>query len=133
HDEVAAAYDLDTGRELWKSAWPAEFREFMGGDGPRATPTWFDGFVYALGAMGELRCLEDATGRVVWRTNILQDAAADNLQWGMAAAPLIVGDTVVVLPGGRSHAAVVAYNRRTGARVWSALDDKAGYASPMLV
>ena len=132
-DEVVAAYDLDTGRELWKSSWPAEFREFMGGDGPRATPTWFDGVVYSLGALGELRCLDEATGRVVWRTNILQDAGAENLQWAMAAAPLIVDDTVVVLPGGRAHASVVAYNRRTGARVWSALDDKAAYASPMLV
>jgi outer membrane protein assembly factor BamB len=133
HEEVAAAYDVNTGRELWTSSWPAEFREFMGGDGPRATPTWFEGMVYSLGATGELRCLDEATGRVVWRTNILQDAGAENLQWGMAAAPLIVDDTVVVLPGGRSHSSVVAYNRHTGARVWSALDDKAAYASPMIV
>ena len=133
HEEVAAAYDVNTGRELWKSSWPAEFREFMGGDGPRATPTWFDGLVYSLGAIGELRCLDESTGRVVWRTNILQDASAENLQWGMAAAPLIVNDTVIVLPGGRNHSSVVAYDRRTGARAWSALDDKAAYASPMLV
>lgn len=132
-EEVASAYDVATGRELWKSTWPAEFREFMGGDGPRATPTWFDGVVYTLGALGELRCLDETTGRVVWRTNILRDANAGNLQWGMAAAPLVVDDTVIVLPGGRSRASVVAYNRRTGARAWSALGDKAAYASPMLV
>src|SRR5262249_6940540 len=35
--EVAAAYDLETGRELWTQGWQAEFRESMGGDGPRAT------------------------------------------------------------------------------------------------
>jgi outer membrane protein assembly factor BamB len=133
HDEVTAAYDVATGRELWTSSWPAEFHEFMGGDGPRATPTWFDGVVYSLGALGELRCLDETTGRVVWRTNILQDAGAENLQWGMSAAPLIVDDTVIVLPGGRKHSSVAAYNRRTGARAWSALDDKAAYASPMLV
>ncbi|HET9360601.1 MAG TPA: hypothetical protein VFO58_12685, partial [Vicinamibacterales bacterium] len=45
--EVAAAYDVATGRELWTNAWAAEFRESMGGDGPRATPTWSDGRVYA--------------------------------------------------------------------------------------
>jgi outer membrane protein assembly factor BamB len=39
----------------------------------------------------------------------------------------------VVLPGGRNHSSVIAYDRRTGARVWSALDDKAAYASPMRV
>jgi outer membrane protein assembly factor BamB len=105
----------------------------MGGDGPRATPTWADGRVYALGAGGELRCLEEATGRVLWRTNILEENGARNLSWGMAAAPLVVDDAVVVLPGGPGGRSVVAYDRRTGARLWSALGDQAGYASPMLV
>jgi outer membrane protein assembly factor BamB len=105
----------------------------MGGDGPRATPTWFDGRVYALGAQGELRCLDEGTGRVLWRTNILEDAGANNLQWGMAASPLIVDDTVVVLPGGSEGKSVVAYDRRSGKQAWSALDDPAGYSSPMLV
>jgi outer membrane protein assembly factor BamB len=131
--EVVAAYDVLTGREVWTQAWDALFREMMGGDGPRATPTWFDQRVYALGATGELACLDDATGRVIWRKNILEDNGADNLQWGMAAAPLIVDETVVVHPGGPGGRSVVAYNRHTGARVWSALDDRASYSSPMLV
>lgn len=132
-EEVVAAYDPRTGRELWTVRWTAAFREFMGGDGPRATPTWADERVYALGAQGELRCLEETTGRVVWRTNILEDSGAANLQWGMAASPLVVRDMVIVTPGGRNGQSVVAYDRHTGARVWSALDDQAAYASPMLV
>jgi outer membrane protein assembly factor BamB len=132
-DEVVAAYDVITGRELWINSWPTLFTEFMGGDGPRATPTWFDGRIYALGAKGELRCLDEATGRVLWRVNILEDNDASNLDWGMAASPLIVDDAVIVLPGGPNGRSIVAYDRRTGARTWSALDDKAGYSSPMLV
>jgi len=132
-EEVAAAYDVATGRERWTSRWTAAFRELMGGDGPRATPTWADGLVYVQGATGELRCLDDATGRVVWRTNILADAGAANLQWGMAVSPLVVDDTVVVLPGGTNGQSVVAYDRRTGKRAWSALGDRQAYASPMLV
>jgi outer membrane protein assembly factor BamB len=131
--EVVAAYDVATGRELWTNSWEAAFREFMGGDGPRATPTWEDGVVYALGAEGELRALGEEAGRVLWHTNILTDAGAKNLPWGMAASPLIVGDTVVVLPGGGNRQSVVAYDRRTGKRAWSALDDQAAYSSPMLV
>jgi outer membrane protein assembly factor BamB len=131
--EVVAAYDAATGRELWTTAWTAKFRELMGGDGPRATPSWHDGRVYALGGAGELRALEEATGRTIWRTNILEDAGATNLQWGMSAAPLVVDDTVVVLPGGRGGQSVVAYNRSTGQRAWAALDDQASYSSPMLV
>jgi outer membrane protein assembly factor BamB len=113
HEEVVAAYDVATGRELWTNTWAAEFRESLGGDGPRATPTWFDGRVYALGALGELRALDEATGKVLWRTNILSDAGAENLTWGMAAAPLVVGDGIVVLPGGASQS-VVSYHRETG-------------------
>lgn len=131
--EVASAYDVLTGRELWTNRWTAAFRESMGGDGPRATPTWDDGRVYVLGGEGELRALDEETGRTIWRTNILTDAGADNLQWGMAAAPLIVDDTVVVLPGGRDGQSVVAYDKRTGARAWAAHDDQASYSSPMLV
>jgi outer membrane protein assembly factor BamB len=130
--EVVAAYDVLTGRELWTNEWTATFRESMGGDGPRATPAWADGRVFALGGTGELRCLDEATGRVLWRTNILGDADARNLQWGMAASPLIVDDTVVVLPGGTGGRSVVAYSRSDGKRVWSALDDRQSYSSPML-
>jgi outer membrane protein assembly factor BamB len=132
NQEVVAAYDIRTGRELWTNAWSAFFQEFMGGDGPRATPTWHDGRVYALGAEGEFRALDDATGRVLWRTNILEDNGASNLQWGMAASPLAYGDSVIVLPGGRGGRSVVAYNRLTGERLWSALDDQQAYVAPML-
>jgi outer membrane protein assembly factor BamB len=133
NQEVVAAYDVGTGREQWTHGWSAEFRESMGGDGPRATPTWHDGRVYALGAAGELRCLDAKTGKLIWNRNILSDNQASNIQWGMSASPLIVDDKVIVLPGGSSGKSVVAYNRLTGAPVWKALDDEASYTSPMLV
>jgi outer membrane protein assembly factor BamB len=132
-EEVVAAYEVATGREVWTNRWKARFQESMGGDGPRATPTWADGRVYALGATGELRALDDATGKTVWRINILEDTGAANLQWGMSASPLVVGDTLVVLPGGRNGTSVAAYNRNTGKRVWAALDDQQSYSSPMLM
>ena len=133
-NEVVAAYDVMTGRELWTNAWPERFSQWMGGgEGPRATPAWSDGFVFALGARGELRCLDAATGRLVWRTNILQDTGAKNLRWGMAGSPLIAGEAVIVLPGGPAGRSVAAYDRRTGKRLWTALDDKQAYVSPMQV
>jgi outer membrane protein assembly factor BamB len=130
--EVVAAYQLETGRELWTHGWNAQFREATG-DGPRATPTWDAGRLYALGGTGELRCLDAKTGRPVWSKNILSDNGASNLQWGMAASPLVVDDKVVVLPGGTSGKSVVAYNKATGAPVWKVLGDEASYTSPMLV
>jgi outer membrane protein assembly factor BamB len=130
--EVVAAYELLTGREVWTNAWPGDFRESMGGDGPRATPTWHDGRLYALGAEGELRCIEAASGKTIWSKNILTDNGASNIHWGMAASPLVVDDKVIVQPGG-SGSSVVAYHRLTGERVWRSLDDKPAYVAPMVV
>jgi outer membrane protein assembly factor BamB len=131
--EVVAAYDLDSGREKWIHGWDAEFKETMGGDGPRATPVWHDGRIYALGATGEFRCLDAKSGKRIWSRNILKENEAENLQWGMAGSPLIVDDKVIVLPGGPAGKSVVAYDRLTGDEIWKALDDKQSYISPQLV
>jgi outer membrane protein assembly factor BamB len=130
--EVVAAYDMNNGRELWTQKWSAEFDDSTG-DGPRATPTWDAGRLYALGATGELRCLDANSGTVIWGKNILSDNQAKNLPWAMAASPLIVDDKVIVLPGGTSGKSVVAYNKNTGAPVWRVLNDTQAYVSPMLV
>jgi outer membrane protein assembly factor BamB len=132
-NEVVAAYDIGSGRERWTNSWPALFQETLGGDGPRATPVWDEGRVYALGATGELRCLEAGTGKVVWNKNILSDNGARNLQWGMAGAPLVVDGKVIVTPGGPDGRSVVAYDKLSGRRIWSSLDDQAAYASPVAV
>jgi outer membrane protein assembly factor BamB len=130
--EVVAAYHVNTGRELWTTSWDSQFVEFQGGDGPRATPTYYRGHVYALGALGALRALDARTGQTIWHRNILDDNGASNLQWGMAGAPLVVDDKIVVLPGGTRGSSVAAYSAATGAPVWKSLDDVQAYTSPML-
>jgi len=133
NQEVVAAYDVQTGRELWTHGWEAEFRESMGGDGPRATPTWHDGRLYPLGGGGDLHCLNADNGKLIWAVNILKDNQANNITWGMAASPLVVDDKVVVLPGGSAGKSVAAYNKLNGSPIWKVLDDQQAYTSPMLV
>ncbi len=133
--EAVVCYDAATGRERWVQSYPARFREFRSGAGPRATPTIAHDAVYTLGAAGKLLCLDLAAGDVRWGVDILADN--DNLTWGMSGSPLVYGDVVIVNPGEqrgrREGRALVAYNRRTGRRAWAAGDTQAGYASPMLV
>jgi len=131
--EVVAAYHVESGREAWTDGWEAKFSESMGGDGPRTTPVWHDGRIYALGAEGEFRCLDARTGKLHWRRNILTENGAANIQWGVSSSPLVVDEKVVVMPGGPNGKSVTAYHRLTGEPVWSALDDKAAYTSPMVV
>jgi len=131
--EVVTAYDVETGREVWNHAWDSHFQETMGGPGPRATPTWHDGRVYALGATGFLWSLDAVTGDVLWSRNILEDSQGTNLEWAMASSPLVVDDLLIVQPGGRHGWSVVAYDLDTSAIVWHALDDAQSYTSPMTV
>lgn len=135
--EAVVAYHTETGKPVWAFQYPAGFRhsEPMGGDGPRTTPVVVEGHVYTLGAQGHLNCLELATGKLKWQTDILFDAGAKNLEWGMSGTPLIVGDVVVVNPGidpeKKTSQAVAGYHRLSGKKLWATGSDQAGYASPM--
>lgn len=132
--EVIAAYALDTGREVWTYDYPARFEEWMGGDGPRATPTYYGGRLYSLGARGDLICLGAATGTVVWQHNVLADAGSENLTYGLAASPLIVEEQLLVTAGRASaKGTLLAYDALTGELLWSALPEQQGYASPVPV
>ncbi len=135
-DESVTAYNTATGRELWARTYPASFREWMGGDGPRATPTFHEDRIYALGAQGNLHCLQVADGKAVWHRNILSDGACTNLPYGTAVSPLIVDDKVIVTSGARIHEGsrtVLAYALKTGEPVWKTLTNKMAYVSPMRV
>jgi outer membrane protein assembly factor BamB len=134
--EAVTAYEVETGREVWAHTYPAHFQEWMGGEGPRATPTWHEGRVYSLGGTGQFRCLESATGKLLWQHDLFAEHSCSNLFFALSAAPLVVEDKVLVLAGdpqGRNGRMLIAYDKVTGAVAWRAMEDKAGYASPMQV
>ncbi len=59
----------------------------------------------------------------------------DNIAWGRAGSPLIVGDLVVVPAGGPSggpFVSLVAYDRETGREAWRGGQTQISYASPSL-
>jgi outer membrane protein assembly factor BamB len=130
--EAVTAYDVQTGRELWAFSYPALFDEVLGGAGPRATPVYHEGLIYALGANGDLHCLNARSGAVKWSKNILADNGAKNIHWAMSGSPLVVDEKVIVTPGGTNGRSLVAYNRLTGEPVWRALNDRAAYTSPIV-
>lgn len=136
-DECVVAYDAVSGKPRWSHQYSASFQhsEPMGGNGPRTTPVLENGLLYALGAHGHLHCIDALDGKVKWKTNIIDDAGAKNLEWGMSGSPLVMGETVIVNPGidpeKKTSKAVIAYHRLTGKQLWATGSDQAGYASPM--
>lgn len=131
--EVAVAYDLNDGAEIWKCAWSDHFQEYFSEEGPRSTPSYSDDKIYILGAMGELRCLEAATGKTIWSHNILVENHASVPTYGIAGSPLVLDDKLIVQSSAGNGKSVLCYDKRDGKLLWSALDDTTGYASPALV
>jgi outer membrane protein assembly factor BamB len=131
-DEAVVCYDADTGDELWAHQDPARFSEVVAGPGPRATPTFHEGKVYALGAAGRLNCLDAATGTRVWSRDIAADSGAKVPQWGFAASPLVARGVVTVFAGGPEGKSVLGYHASTGEPAWSAGEGQLSYCSPHL-
>ena len=130
--EVTVCLEAANGREIWRHADGVRFEETMGGPGPRATPTYSNGRLFALGATGILNCLDPNDGTLRWSVNILADNNAGNIQWAMSGSPLVDGGRVIVAPGGAANASLVAYDIETGEKSWHVGDAAASYSSPLL-
>ena len=131
--ERVLSFDAQTGRQLWTYSYDCRYVDVDYTAGPRASISVEDGRAYALGTMGHLTCLDAATGSVLWHRDLLTEYAARPPIWGIAAAPLVDGELVIVMIGGSDGACLVGLDRKTGAERWRALDDKASYSAPIIV
>ena len=130
-NERVLCLDADNGEILWTHEYPCEYTISYPA-GPRSTPTVDGDVVYTVGAMGDLFCLSVADGKPVWSKNFEKDFATTLPTWGMVAAPLVDGDQLIVLVGGKD-ALVVSFDKKTGKELWRALDDpEIGYAPPVI-
>lgn len=129
--QYVTALDEATGRKLWETPNGRGYSDRRGG-GPRGTPTVDGDRVYALSAGGNLICLEAASGKKIWESNLLDRFKASNIRWGISESPLIDGGKVIVNPGGRG-ASVVALDKNDGELIWKSQSDKAGYSSAIAV
>lgn len=125
--------DIETGKVIWTHAHPCQY-SISYGLGPRATPTVDGENVYTLGAEGHLHCFNAADGRVKWMKDLKQEFEVKEApMWGYAAHPLVVGDKLFCLVGGKGSVAV-AFNKDTGDEIWRALDEEnIGYCPPTMI
>ena len=129
--ERVVSVDEGTGKILWVHSYPCKYSAAYG-SGPRVTPTVSGDRVYTLGTMGDLFCLDAASGRVVWSKNLVRDYGAKVPQYGFASQPLVDGERLIVMVGGTGQA-VVAFDRATGKELWKALDaSEPGYSAPLI-
>lgn len=130
--DALAAFDAKTGKPLWEKSYDRDEFKPLFGEGPRGTPTVADGKVYTLGGTGVLARWDAKTGDLDWKVDTLKEFKARNLFFGISTSPLVEGDTVVVMVGGKGSG-IVAFDKATGKPVWQATNDPASYASPIAV
>ncbi len=134
-DEKVFSLNERDGRPGWSvSTGGGAYRDGTG-DGPRCTPTVDGDQVYALGAFGDLVCLDARTGQRRWHKNVLKEFGGSAGHWGICESPLIDGEKVIVTPGGRG-ATIVSLNKTNGNEIWKSSvpsDPGPGYASAIAV
>jgi len=131
--ERVLALDEKTGNEIWTHSYDCVYSGVGYVAGPRASVSIDDGRAFSLGTMGHLFALDAAKGTVLWQRDLLKEYKIRMPIWGIAASPLVTGDLVIVQIGGEGAACLVAFDKRTGAEKWRALDDDASYSAPILI
>jgi outer membrane protein assembly factor BamB len=139
--ESVFALDAETGRELWATPLGPiyTFKGNIWGDGPRSTPTVDGPYIYALGAQGELGCLDAQSGKKIWQISVLRDLQGEmspagggpkRTAWGFCESPLVDGDHLICTPGG-PQGALAALDKKNGKVIWRSteLPDPATYSS----
>lgn len=126
-DSLTVLFCLDlNGQIRWKTptgkAWNSHY------PGSRSAPTIAGNHIYVITGIGNLFCLNQEKGDIVWSKNFIDDFRGVHPRFGVAEAAVICEDKVFLTPGGKEHN-VVALNRYTGELVWSCrgMGERPGY------
>ena len=130
--ERVHCFDSKSGRRLWSHSYECPYTISYQA-GPRASVTIDDDRAFALGAMGHLHVYDAGSGVVLWKKDLNKQYKIRMPIWGIAAAPLIYDDLVILHIGGEGDACIVALDKETGEEEWTALRDRAQYAAPIIV
>ena len=128
---ILFVFDLN-GKLLNKKEYGAEWDTNY--NGSRGTVTVSEGKLYIYSGTGNLTCFDENSLNQIWQKNVLNDFQGSNIRWGVNESPLIVGEKVIITPGGKENN-VVALNKHTGARIWSCAGhgDLPAYCSPLYI
>ena len=138
--EVCISFDANTGETNWKAnldLWRVDngggnagTRDNKGGDGPRTTPSYSEGKVYAYTSDMRLVCLSAENGKELWSVEVIKSHKGRNIRWENAAAPLIEDDAVIVQGGGAGQS-FLAFDKKTGKLKWKSGDYLMTHATPI--
>lgn len=120
--EVIECCRADNGDRLWTTSYPSDYVDPYGyNNGPRCSPLLTETLCYTYGAEGKLLCTELATGKLVWIRDTETDFELQKWFFGVGCTPILEGDLLIALVGGKPNSGVVAFNAKTGKTEWEAV------------
>jgi outer membrane protein assembly factor BamB len=100
---------------------------------PNGTPVLRDDRIYAPSPNGHfIFCLDAANGALVWQRNLAKDYQIEETT-ALSSSPLLDENRLILLPGGKPGAGVVALDAASGKEIWRSLEENAGNSSPIVV
>ena len=132
-DEVMSAIDAASGKVLWRTAYPASFEmnsaSKVHGPGPKSTPVFANGRLYAIGMAGAVTAYDAASGKQLWQK---PGSTPLPMYTSHSFSPIVDRGLVIFHVGGHDKGAITAFDLNTGAEKWSWNGDGPGYGSPIL-
>jgi outer membrane protein assembly factor BamB len=133
-EEVMQALDADSGKSLWRTAYPTTFTmnsaAVRHNAGPKSTPVLFNGRLYSIGMTGTVTAFDAASGKQLWQKP--GTAALMPMYTTHSFSPIVERGLVIFHVGGHDKGALTAYDVNTGEVKWSWAGDGPGYGSPMM-
>lgn len=120
--DYAIAFDVKTGRTLWRVPLGETHKGHDGSrDGPIATPAVSGGRVFMAGPRGTLVAFDAASGKELWRTDVLAVPQTKAPFYGFGSSPIVAGSRVVLQVGGAEKSGLAAFDAASGALAWSVM------------
>ncbi len=125
--------NLADGHSLWSSM--CDEQSFVSQDispnypvRPLASPVVVSHRVVAVSYGGCVSCLDQSTGDLLWKHDLVKEFSASPMQFGWSSSPWTDGNIVVVACGG-PQAMIVAFSLTSGALAWQSQPGEAAYGS----
>ncbi len=136
-EEVVTAFDLATGKTVWRATYPAPFTKNpyarQMAKGPFSTPLVSGGRLFTLGVTAVLSAFDASSGAVKWRKDFSKEVDTSKLFTGTAMSPILANGLLIVHVGDDDAGAFRAFDPATGTEQWTLPGHGPGYASPIVV
>jgi len=121
--ETVISMDAATGKTIWEHTYdaPSAGMNYEFGKGPHSTPIIVRDWLFTIGSLGRMYCLNKNTGKPVWSIDLWNELKATKDDRGYSCSPLAYKNMIIVTVGGKGQS-LAAFNQKDGSIVWKKHD-----------